>query len=149
MSMSGPGGSGFGGGDPVSAGGWLCTGGEGGHGRDSGGPGGRRKRRRQRTQRQKRRRPPHLGGGGGGGGGGGHIDHVSRERMFQDIEGLLRQIRERAEETPLWTQDQMNDFTQTVTGFMRALEEEGGQVSDRAMNEYHRVRDKLSQALRL
>lgn len=69
--------------------------------------------------------------------------------MFQDIEGLLRQIRERAEETPLWTQDQMNDFTQTVTGFMRALEEEGGQVSDRAMNEYHRVRDKLSQALRL
>jgi len=68
--------------------------------------------------------------------------------MYQDIEGLLRQIRERAEETPLWTEDQMNDFTQTVTGFMRTLDEEGGQVSDRAMNEYHRVRDKLSQALR-
>lgn len=69
--------------------------------------------------------------------------------MFQDIEGLLRQIRERAEERPLWTQDQLKDFTQTVTGFMRALDEEGGQVSDRAMNEYYRVRDKLSQALRL
>lgn len=69
--------------------------------------------------------------------------------MFQDIEGLLRQIRERAEETPLWTPEQMNDFTQAVTGFTRFLEEEGGQISDRTMNEYHRVRDKLSQALRL
>lgn len=147
MSTSGPSGPGSGGGSGASSGGWVCSGGEGGHGRDQGGPGGRRKRRRQRTQRQKRRRPPHLGGGGGGGGG--HVDHVNRERMFQDIEGLLRQIRERAEETPLWTEDQMNDFTQTVTGFMRALDEEGSQVSDRAMNEYHRVRDKLSQALKL
>jgi len=31
------------------------------------------------------------------------IDVVNRERMFQDIEGLLRQIRERAEETAEWT----------------------------------------------
>ena len=77
---------------------------------DGGGYGsGRKRRRRNRSQKGKERRPLPRGEP--------HIDIVSRERMFQDIEGLLRQIRERAEESPLWSDEQMNDFTQTVTGF--------------------------------
>jgi C4-type Zn-finger protein len=68
--------------------------------------------------------------------------------MFQDIEGLLRQIRERAEEASVWTEDQLQDFTQTVTFFTRSLEQEGEQISQRARSEYQRIREKLSQALR-
>jgi hypothetical protein len=101
----------------------------------------RKKRRRQRTQRDKR-------GGGGGGGRRPHLDPVSRESMFQDIEGLLRQIRERAEETSEWTEQQLSEFTQAVTGFTRSLEEEGAHVSERARSEYQRIREKLAQALR-
>jgi len=103
---------------------------------------GRRRKRRHRSQKgrpQRRQRPQ---------GGGPHIDVVSRERMFQDIEGLLRQIRERAEETSVWTEDQLNDFTQTVTGFTKSLEQESEQISHRARSEYQRIREKLSQALR-
>jgi C4-type Zn-finger protein len=68
--------------------------------------------------------------------------------MFQDIEGLLRQIRERAEEAAVWTEDQLNDFTQSVTGFTKSLEQEGEPLSLRARGEYQRIRDKLSYALR-
>jgi len=102
---------------------------------------GRRRRRRHRSQKEKPRRPFQ-------GGGSGHIDTVSRERMFQDIEGLLRQIRERAEEATVWTEDQLNDFTQSVTGFTRSLEQEGEPLSQRVRSEYQRIRDKLSYALR-
>jgi hypothetical protein len=110
-----------------------------------GGPGapqgaGRKRRRRHRSQKEKPRRPFQ--------GGSGHIDIVSRERMFQDIEGLLRQIRERAEEAAVWTDEQLHDFTQSVTGFTKSLEQEGEPLSQRARSEYQRIRDKLSDALR-
>jgi molecular chaperone DnaK (HSP70) len=94
-----------------------------------------RKRRRQRPQHPRQGRPSQL-------------DKVSRESMFQDIEGLLRQIRERAEETAQWNEEQLSEFTHAVTGFTRSLEEEGEQISERARSEYQRVRDKLSQALK-
>jgi len=118
---------------------------ESGAQRTFGGPGapqvsGRKRRRRHRSHKEKPRRA--LPGGSG------HIDTVSRERMFQDIEGLLRQIRERAEEAPVWTEEQLNDFTQTVTGFTKSLEQEGETLSQRARSEYQRIRDKLSYALR-
>jgi len=109
----------------------------------------RRKRRRQRPQRQKRRK-----GGGGGGGGGGHSksaalkDDTDRERIFQDIEGLLRRIREEAEELGDRTEEELADVTATVTNFTKILEEEAEVVSERARAEYHRVREKLSHALR-
>ena len=119
---------------------------ESGAPRAFGGPGGvpqgsgRKRRRRHRSQKETPRRPFQ--------GGSGHIDIVSRERMFQDIEGLLRQIRERAEEAPVWTEEQLHDFTQTVTGFTKSLEQEGEPLSQRARSEYQRIRDKLSYALR-
>jgi arylsulfatase A-like enzyme len=102
---------------------------------------GRKRRRRHRSPKGKRRH--HSGQGGTP-----HVDIVSRERMFQDIEGLLRQIRERAEESAVWTEEQLNDFTQTVTGFTKSMEQESEQVSHRMRGEYQRIRDKLSQALR-
>jgi len=100
----------------------------------------RKRRRRQRTQRGKRRgvgpsRPTHA-------------DTASRERMFQDIEGLLRQIREQAEESAGWTEQQLSEITQTVTAFTRSLEAEADPVSDRTRGEYQRIREKLSQALK-
>lgn len=101
---------------------------------------GRKRRRRHRSPEEQPRRPFQ--------GASGHIDIVSRERMFQDIEGLLRQIRERAEEAAVWTEDQLNDFTQSVTGFTKSLEQEGEPLSLRARGEYQRIRDKLSYALR-
>ena len=61
---------------------------------------------------------------------------------------MLRQIREQAEETPVWTAEQMSDFTQTVTGFTRSLEQESEQISQRVRDEYQRIREKLSHALR-
>jgi len=101
---------------------------------------GRKRRRRHRSQKEQPRRPFQ--------GSSGQIDIVSRERMFQDIEGLLRQIRERAEEAAVWTEEQLNDFTQSVTGFTKSLEQEGEPLSQRARSEYQRIRDKLSYALR-
>ncbi len=100
----------------------------------------RKRRRRQRTQRGKRRN--------GGPSRPAHTDAVSRERMFQDIEGLLRQIREQAEESAGWTEQQLSEITHTVTAFTRSLEAEADPVSDRTRSEYQRIREKLSQALK-
>lgn len=111
-------------------------------GRQPGAPGGsRKKRRRQRSQRGKRRHPVQ-------GGRAPQTEAGNRERIFQDIEGLLRQIREQAEESPAWTEEELRAITQTVTSFTKSLEEEVDPVSERARSEYQRVREKLSQALR-
>jgi hypothetical protein len=122
---------------------------------DSGGPrdhgdGGqrnfnsRRKRRRQRPQRTKR----HKGGGGGGQHRSQAVkDDTDRERIFQDIEGLLRRIREEAEESGR-PEEELREVTATVTNFTKILEEEAEVVSERARVEYHRVREKLNHALR-
>ena len=120
---------------------------EGGSERGFNGPGaphgsGRRRKRRHRSQKGRPPRRPRSPDGGP------HIDVVNRERMFQDIEGLLRQIRERAEEASVWTEDQLNDFTQAVTGFTKSLEQESEQISQRVRDEYQRIREKLSHALR-
>ncbi|HYD50052.1 MAG TPA: hypothetical protein VEB21_16965, partial [Terriglobales bacterium] len=101
-------------------------------------------------------RPTRRPGGGGGGIGASsakealsHLDSTNRERIFQHVEGLLRQIREVAEEEAgKYTEDQLNDYTVTVTNFTRALEEEGDLRSDRIRSEYMRVRDKLTYALK-
>lgn len=105
--------------------------------------GGRRKRRRQRPQRQKRRK------------GGSHPpkssalkDDTDRERIFQDIEGLLRRIREDAEENGGRSEQELREITATVTNFTKLLEEEAEVISERARAEYHRVREKLNNALR-
>lgn len=141
------GGSGAGGGGEFR----RSDGGQGRGGRDHGGNGrggngqGRKKRRRQRPQRVKHRKP---GGGGGGGKEAFSFDAVNRERIFQQIEGLLRQIREHQEEFGGYTEEQLSDYTQAVTSFTRAFEEEGDASSERLRNEYLRVRDKLSNALR-
>jgi len=111
-----------------------------------GGPGGsRRKRRRQRPQRGgKRPHAPEQHRGSHAA----RVDTGSRERIFQDVEGLLRQIREQADEAAVWSEEQLRDFVQTVTTFTKSLEQEADPISDRARSEYHRVREKLSQALR-
>jgi hypothetical protein len=110
----------------------------------SGAPGGRgsarKKRRRQRSQHGKR---PHMQQARGV-----SLDVISRERIFQELEGLLRQIREQAEETACWGADQLTEMTQTVTSFTKALEEQSDPLPERARSEYQRIRDKLSQALR-
>jgi len=67
--------------------------------------------------------------------------------VFQSVEGLLRQIREQAEETAQWTEDELREITQTVTTFTKSLEQEADPISDRARMEYQRIREKLSQAL--
>jgi hypothetical protein len=100
----------------------------------------RKRRRRQRSQRGKRRRTPYAGPG--------HTYALSREHIFQDIEGLLRQIREQAEESPDWTEQQLDQIVQTVTTFTKSLEEEADPISDRARSEYQRIRDKLSNAMK-
>jgi hypothetical protein len=110
----------------------------------SGNPGGgRRKRRRQRPQQSKPPRPHEQRRSGGGA----RLDVVSRERVFQSVEGLLRQIREQAEETSQWTEDELREITQTVTTFTKSLEQEADPISERARMEYQRIREKLSQAL--
>jgi hypothetical protein len=104
--------------------------------------GNRRKRRRQRPQRIKRRnKGPQTKSTA-------PKDDTDRERIFQDIEGLLRRIREEAEETGVWTEDELREITNTVTNFTKVLEEEAEVVSERARVEYHRVREKLNHALR-
>jgi len=104
-------------------------------------PSSARKRRRRHRSAQKGRRPRPLGAGP-------PADVASRERIFQDIEGLLRQIREQAEESADWSEEQLQDITQTVTGFTRSLEQEGDPISSRTQGEYQRIREKLSQALK-
>jgi len=112
------------------------------HGPGNGG-GGRRKRRRQRPPHTKHVRP-HEGQRSGAAA---RVDAASRERVFQSVEGLLRQIREQAEEGELWSEAELREITQTVTAFTKLLDQEGDPISDRALTEYHRVRDKLTQAL--
>jgi hypothetical protein len=75
-------------------------------------------------------------------------DDTDRERIFQDIEGLLRRIREEAEELGDRSEEELADVTATVTNFTKILEEESEVVSERARVEYHRVREKLNHALR-
>jgi len=61
----------------------------------------------------------------------------------------LRQIREQAEETARWNEDQIRDFVLTVTTFTRTLEQfDGEKISPRIQGDYQRVREKLTQALR-
>ena len=100
----------------------------------------RKRRRRQRSERGKRRRTTHVRPA--------PTHAMNREHIFQDIEGLLRQIREQAEESPDWTEQQLNEITQAVTSFTKSLEEEADPISDRARNEYQRIREKLSNAMK-
>ncbi len=119
-------------------------GGEGGANHGSGNSGGgRRKRRRQRPQHGKHQRPhePQRARVGA------RHDSASRERVFLSVEGLLRQIREQAEEGVQWTEAELREITQTVTAFTKSLEQEGDPISDRAQTEYQRLREKLSHAL--
>ncbi len=108
---------------------------------DNGGAGGgsRRKRRRQRAQRGKRRRGPqgHM-----------HVEGVSREHIFQELEGLLRQIREEAEESSNWAEAEINQMAHAVTAFTKELEEQSDPISERVRGEYQRIRERLTQALR-
>ena len=101
---------------------------------------GRKRRRRQRPQRGKQLRPMQ--------GRAPRVDLVSREHVFQDLEGLLRQIREQAEESSGWPQEQLSEITQTVTSFTKSLEEQLDPISDRVRSEYQRIREKLSHALK-
>jgi len=139
--------------DASQQGGGFSGGGQGGGGRQAdgrggggpgGGPGGgggkRHKRRRQRPQRPKRRIPSAKESAA--------LDSVGRERMFQQVEGLLRQIRELAEETNEFTEDDLRNYTTMVTTFMTLLEEESEPISERARSEFLRVRDRLTQVLR-
>jgi hypothetical protein len=99
-----------------------------------------KRRRRQRPQRGKHRRPPQTRSS--------HSEGMSRERVFQELEGLLRQIREQAEESADWAEDRLTEITQTVTSFTKSLEEEADPIPERVRAEYQRIREKLSQALK-
>ena len=105
--------------------------------------GGRRKRRRQRPQHGKRQRPhePQRTATGA------RLDVAGRERVLQAVEGLLRQIREQAEEGGQWTETELREITQIVTAFTKSLEQEADPISERAQAEYQRIRERLSQAL--
>ena len=103
-----------------------------------GGGGSRRKRRRQRSQRANRRRPQ----------GQGHTEGINRERMFQELEGLLRQIREEAEESSTWPEADINAMAHSVSTFTKELEGQSDPISDRMRSEYQRIRERLAQALR-
>ena len=141
MSTDGRGGSG-GAGAPGGGGGNGRNGGgpvrmQGNHSGDGGGGGiGRKKRRRQRNKKRVGVSPSP------------HGDNANRERVYQDIDGLLRQIRELAEETSAYSQERLDEFTQVVMTLFKALEGEGEMVSDRLYGEYLRVRDKLNLALK-
>jgi len=107
----------------------------------SNGPGGsRRKRRRQRSQRGRHRRP--------GPSQTQQLDIVSRERIFQELEGLLRQIREEAEESAGCAEEHVAEMAHAVATFTKSLEEQSDPISERVRGEYQRIRDKLSQALK-
>jgi hypothetical protein len=110
-------------------------------GRHPGGPRGpRKKRHRHRLQGGKQPRPMQSRGP--------QTEVRNRERIFQDIEGLLRQIREQAEESAVWTEEELRAITVAVTSFTRSLEDEADPVSERVRSEYQRVRERLSQALK-
>ncbi len=101
---------------------------------------GRKRRRRQRPQHGTQRRPTQARGP--------LADLVSREHVFQDLEGLLRQIREEAEESSGWAEEQLSEITQTVTNFTKSLEEQVDPISERVRSEYQRIRERLSHALK-
>ena len=73
---------------------------------------------------------------------------VSRERIFQELEGLLRQIREEAEESRAGAAANVTEMAHAVATFTKSLEEQSDPISDRVRSEYQRIRDKLSQALK-
>lgn len=98
----------------------------------------RKKRRRDRGQMPARRGPAMAAQG----------DHSNRERIYQDVEGLLRRIREHDEENGGYSAQQMSDFTQAVVTLFKALESENEIVSERLYAEYQRLRERLSQALK-
>ena len=104
-----------------------------------GGAGGaRRKRRRQRPARGKRQRSR------------GHVqaENVSREGILQELEGLLRQIREEAEESLNRPEEEISAIARTVSTFTRELEEQCDPISERLRTEYQRLRGMLTQRLR-
>jgi len=104
------------------------------------GGGSHRKRRRQRSQRGKRPgfSPVRTH----------HGEGVSRERIFQELEGLLRQIREEAEEFSGIAEEQINEVARMVSTFTKALEELSDPISERLRSEYQRIREKLVHMLR-
>ena len=104
------------------------------------GSGSRKRRRRQRSQHGEHRYAPQAGARTTG--------VVSREGIFQELEGLLRQIREQAEESATGDGAQLTEIVHTVTSFTKSLEEQAEPISDRARSEYHRIRERLSQVLR-
>jgi len=77
-------------------------------------------------------------------------DNVNRERIFQDLEGLLRQIREEAEESSNGriSEGQISEMARVVGAFSKVLEEQSDPISERARGEYRRIREKLVQTLR-
>jgi hypothetical protein len=105
-----------------------------------GGAGGgtRRKRRRQRPARGKRRRSQNHA----------QAENVSREGIFQELEGLLRQIREEAEESLNRPEEEISAIARTVSTFTKQLEEQGDPISERLRTEYQRLREILTQRLR-
>lgn len=107
---------------------------------DGRGGGKKGKRRRQRQQRPRHARKPTAKENAA-------IDSSNRERIFQHVEGLLRQIREEAEETGKFSEDQVRDYAMTVVNFNRLLEEQSEPLPERVRIEYLRVRDKLTSAL--
>ncbi|MFI5396640.1 MAG: hypothetical protein ACHQ9S_13990 [Candidatus Binatia bacterium] len=104
------------------------------------GGGARRKRRRQRSQRGKRQGPPQSRSR--------HGEGVSREHIFQELEGLLRQIREEAEESLSIAEEQISEVAHTVSTFTKALDEQSDPISERLRSEYQRIREKLVHTLR-
>lgn len=104
------------------------------------GGGSRRKRRRQRSQRGKRQGFTPVRSH--------HGEGISRERIFQELEGLLRQVREEAEESPGMAEEQINEVARLVSTFTKALDEQSDPVSERLRGEYQHLREKLVRMLR-
>jgi hypothetical protein len=100
--------------------------------------GARRKRRRQRPARGKRQRSQ----------GHAQAEDVSREGIFQELEGLLRQIREEAQESPNRPEEEISAIARTVSTFTKTLEDQGDPISERLRTEYQRLREMLTQRLR-
>lgn len=104
------------------------------------GGGSRRKRHRQRSQRDKRPGFTPVRSHPGEG--------VSRERIFQELEGLLRQIREEAEGSSGIAEQQINEVARLVSTFTKVLEELSDPISERLRGEYQRIREKLVHMVR-
>src|SRR5262245_46351304 len=76
------------------------------------GAGSRKRRRRQRSQRGKRGGNPAQNSARGN-------SLVSREGIFQELEGLLRQIREQVDESATGSEAQLSEIVHTVTSFTK------------------------------